>query len=263
MSIYKEEEGVYKIRWREGGRQRSLRVHGSYALAEKIERKKLSIRDENRHLDVKKEVNFKMTALIARYSEQYGSKKMSQDREKSIVAGIRAALGHLFVREVDGNAVARWYGNLTTEKNLSAGTAVRHFNVMHHMMEKAATIWTKDTGIDRNPADQVEIIRPNDERERYLTAQELPALKGSLDEKMYRKGARVINERFYRLRMIVLIAVMTGMRIAEIFALRWSDLLYKEELIAVRSKLKRGKVRYVPMFAELANELRKYPAVIG
>ena len=73
----------------------------------------------------------------------------------------------------------------------------------------------------------------------------------------------MINETFYRLRMIVLIAVMTGMRIAEIFALKWSDLLYKEELIAVRSKLKRGKVRYVPMFAELANELRKYPAVIG
>ena len=51
---------------------------------------------------------------------------------------------------------------------------MRHFNVMHHMMEKAATIWTKDTGIDRNPTDQVEIIRPNDERERYLTAEELP-----------------------------------------------------------------------------------------
>ena len=51
----------------------------------------------------------------------------------------------------------------------------------------------------------------------------------------------MINETFYRLRMIVLIAVMTGMRIAEIFALKWSDLLYKEELIAVGSKLKRGK----------------------
>jgi hypothetical protein len=30
---------------------------------------------------------------------------------------------------------------------------------MHHMMEKAATIWSKETGIARNPADDVEVNR--------------------------------------------------------------------------------------------------------
>jgi integrase len=53
------------------------------------------------------------------------------------------------------------------------------------------------------------------------------------------------------------------MRIAEIFGLNWCDVLYKEELIAVRSKLKGGKVRYVPLTPGLAAELRWYPAVIG
>ena len=57
MSIHKKSEGVFEVRWREGGRQKSLRVHGSHELARKIERKKMSIRDENRHLDVKREVN--------------------------------------------------------------------------------------------------------------------------------------------------------------------------------------------------------------
>ena len=32
----------------------------------------MSIRDENRHLDVKKEINFRMSDLIDRYWEQYG-----------------------------------------------------------------------------------------------------------------------------------------------------------------------------------------------
>ena len=50
MSIHKKSEGVFEVRWREGGRQKSLRVHGSHELARKIERKKMSIRDENRHL---------------------------------------------------------------------------------------------------------------------------------------------------------------------------------------------------------------------
>jgi len=263
MSIHKEPDGVYRIRWREGGRNRSIRVRGSHELAKKIERKKMSARDENRHLDVRREVNFRMSALIARYQDEYASKKKSWNREKSILEGISQDLGHLFVREVDGTAVQGWYRGLTEVKELSAGTAVRHFNVMHHMMEKASVIWSKETGIDRNPADQVEVYRPDDQRERYLSAEEISTLKCSLDKKMYRADTREINRTFYRLRMIVLIALTTGMRIAETFGLTWTDLHYSEGLIAVRSKLKGGKIRYVPMTPELAVELRKYPAVIG
>lgn len=258
MSIHKKSEGVFEVRWREGGRQKSLRVHGSHELARKIERKKMSIRDENRHLDVKREVNLRMSALIDRYWKQYGIKKRSADREKSILEGIRSELGKSFVREVDGNAVSRWYENLTAVHELSPGTAVRHFNVMHHMMKKAATIWTKDTGIDRNPADQVEVKRPDDQRDRYLSEDELRRLKIALDEKIYRKGTHDFNKTFCRLRMIVLIAVTTGMRMSEIFGLKWSDVMYNEGLLAVRAKLKGGKMRYVPMPPELADELRRY-----
>ena len=85
----------------------------------------------------------------------------------------------MFVREVDGDAVARWYEDLTAVRRVfRAGTAVRHFNVMHHMMEKAATIWSKETGIDRNPADQVEVKRPDDQRDRYLSAEEIRETEG-------------------------------------------------------------------------------------
>jgi integrase len=263
MSIEKVADGVYKIRWREGGRQPSLVVHGPHELAKKILRKKLTARDENRHLDVKKEVNFRMAALIDRYWEQYGSKKKSQDREKGILKGIRAELGDRFVREVDWTDVDRWYQRLMAEKGLSQGTAVRHFNVMHHMMGKACTIWSKDTGIDRNPADEVEVKRPDDQRSRYLSVEEIRSLKVALDEKMYRKAGKGINETFFRLRLIVLTALTTGMRISEIFGLTWNDLQYKEELIAVRAKLKGGKFRYVPLPPELAAEFRKYPVVFS
>src|SRR5580693_6283220 len=113
MSIHEEHDRVWKVRWREGGRNRSVRVHGSFELAKKIERKKMGVRDENRHLDVKREINFRMSALIDRYWTHYGVKKLSADREKSILNGIRVALGTRFVREVDGYAVSRWYDDLT------------------------------------------------------------------------------------------------------------------------------------------------------
>ena len=102
-------------------------------------RKKSNVRkcqfaDENRHLDVKREANFRMSTLIDRYTKEYGSKKKSSDRETSILKRIKRELGNYFVREVDVPAIQRWFGGLT-EDGLSAGTAVRHFNVMHHMME--------------------------------------------------------------------------------------------------------------------------------
>ncbi len=127
MSVTKKRDDCYVIRWREGGHRRSLLVHGPADLAKKILRKKLSLRDEGRHLDIKREINYRMSDLIDRYWLHYGRKKRSADREKSIVEGIRAELGRLFVREVDGMAVQRWYENLTGVRNLSAGTAVRHY----------------------------------------------------------------------------------------------------------------------------------------
>lgn len=155
-------------------------------------------------------------------------------------------------------------------KKLAPGTALRHFNVMHHMMKKAATIWSRETGIDRNPADLVEIRRPDDQRDRYLSKEEMQRLRLCLDEKIYRKNSRYrsghgkeINQTFFRLRLIVLAALMTGMRMAEIFGLPWSDVLYSENVIAVRAKLKKGKMRYVPLSPELASEFRRYPATLG
>jgi integrase len=108
----------------------------------------------------------------------------------------------------------------------------------------------------------VEVYRPNDQRDRYLDVEEI-RLKSALDSKMYRQARKGINETFSRLRLIVLIALTTGMRIAEVFGLKASDAQYREGLIAVRAKLKGGKMRHVPMASELAEELRRFPAILG
>ena len=163
----------------------------------------------------------------------------------------------------DGIAVQRWYENLTGVRGVADNTAVRHFNVMHHMMEKASTIWSKETGLDRNPADLVEVRGPDDSRERYLSEEELRRLMEALDERMYRKGTKDFNQTNLRMRLIVLLAVSTGMRSAEIHRLRWSDVRYSEGLLAVRAKLKKGKERFVPMTSDLAEKIRRFPTVIG
>jgi hypothetical protein len=35
VSIHRKSDGVFEVRWREGGRNKSLRVHGAYELAGK------------------------------------------------------------------------------------------------------------------------------------------------------------------------------------------------------------------------------------
>src|SRR5215469_7203872 len=106
MSIHRIGDEKFKIRWREGGRNKSLIVNGSHEVAKKILRKRLSARDENRHLDIRKEVNYRVSKLIDRYSAEYGTKKKSHSRERSVLEGIRDELGNLFVRELaDGVSI--------------------------------------------------------------------------------------------------------------------------------------------------------------
>ena len=169
----------------------------------------------------------------------------------------------MFLVELRQRLRQEWYDNLTDVRELAVNTAERHFHVMHHMMRKASTIWATTTGIDRNPADQVEVEHIDDTRKRYLSEEELLRLKVALDERMYRKGTKDINKTNLRLRLLVLIAVSTGMRRGEVFRLEWKDILYGEGLIAVRARLKKGKIRLVPMPPELAAEIRRYPSVIG
>ena len=91
----------------------------------------MSARDENRHLDIKREVNFRMTELIDRYWNEYGSKKKSSDRERSVLNVIREELGAMFVREVDGQAVDRWYQGLTAKRGLSPDRKSTRLNSSH------------------------------------------------------------------------------------------------------------------------------------
>ena len=54
-------------------------------------------------------------------------------------------------------------------------------------------ISSKETGIDRNPADQVEVCRPDDQRERYLSAEEIGSLKRSLDQTINFKSFELLD----------------------------------------------------------------------
>ena len=107
---------------------------------------------------------------------------------------------------------------------------------------------------------RVEFVNGIDDR---LAKAELRRLKPALDGKRLRKGTKDLKGTTQMTRLVVLLALTTGMRASEIFGLRWPDVMYDEGLLAVRAKLKGGKMRYVPMLPEVAGELKRYPVVIS
>ncbi len=115
----------------------------------------------------------------------------------------------MFVREVSGTDIERWRDNLRDKRRLAENTIARHFDVMHHLMKKASTIWSEETGLSRNPADLVEVKRPDDSRDRFLSKRELERLKVALDDKIFRQGTQALNQTNCRMRLIVLIAIST------------------------------------------------------
>jgi integrase len=135
-----------------------------------------------------------MSALIDRYWTHYGARSVRRPGEER--SGWHRP-------NWAGCSSGRWTGRRGAlvrkphrHPRSVAGTAVRHFNVMHHMMEKASTIWSKETGIDRNPADQVEVKRPDDARDRYLSEDELRRLKQALDERSTGRAQKISTRRF-------------------------------------------------------------------
>lgn len=84
-------------------------------------------------------------------------------------------------------------------------------------------------------------------------------MKRVLDEMQYQRGrGRAINQTNLRMRMKTLLSFGAGLRSGEIDKLVVADLLFDQELIAVRTKSKRSPMRYVPMPPELAEELQRY-----
>jgi integrase len=65
--------------------------------------------------------------------------------------------------------------------------------------------------------------RPDDQGTDTWRLMRSKASMAPLEEKMYRKAGKSINQTFFKLRLIVLVALTTGMRIAELLGLNWND----------------------------------------
>jgi integrase len=119
------------------------------------------------------------------------------------------------------------------------GTINRELACLRTLLNKAVE-WGK---LESNPMAKVRRFKEPPPRDRFLTREE---------------ARRLVDAAGPSLRPIVIVALGTGMRRGEIFALKWTDLDFARGIISIMMS-KSGKPRKVPMSGAVAEALGAVP----
>jgi integrase len=230
------------------GRRRVRRSLGAnkflaQAKVEEIEREILlglgSIDHTKRNMTIRELANeyLSATAFRRRPRTQYDEKNRF---EKSILP----ALGDLRLCDVSQRHLEQWISDKCGEGQ-RPGSVNRYVCTLKAMF-KAALEWEY---IPRNPAAKIKQLKDTERSIRFLEPEEASRLL-----------IEARNAPAY-LFPIVLLALHTGMRRAEILHLRWQDLDFRREEIRIENmaehKTKSGRVRTVPMTEQVRDYFRE------
>lgn len=134
--------------------------------------------------------------------------------------------GDRYMDEISPDMVERY--KIFRQQDIKVSTINRELSCLRCIFNKAIA-WGMFSGI--NPMKRVKLFKENNTRVRYLETNEI---------------ARLLHECDEPLKSIVVVALNTGMRKAEIQQLRWEDIDFNRNVIVIR-KQKNGETSYQPI----------------
>jgi integrase len=178
--------------------------------------------------------------LMDRYLEwsQVNKRPGSYQRDLASTKHLKAAFGK---RRLDG--ITAWAVEHYKKERREAGgmpaTVNRELACLRHMLNKAV-----EWGLAReNPMRGVKLFREDNQRTRILSEEEEARLLAACQE-----------SRSWRLRLVILTALHTGMRKGEILSLKKEDVDFQARYITV-GQTKNGHGRRIPLNATLKGAL--------
>ena len=235
-------------------------------------------RSRNRAAPTVKEMG---DALIARMRRDDLKKSHIETASGHLRKHINPLLGDMLVSEVVESDTERLVTRLTNA-GLAPKTIHNYIGTFHSVMGLAV----RGRHIERNPAAMAELPKVrksktlrflnHDELDRVISTplpesdQELVAAfppSRKKDRTSEFGGPQAVRDWWPVLRMLILMAAMTGMRLGELRALRWSDIDYRAMKIRVRREYVRGQYdtpkslgseRGIPLAARLVTELDEH-----
>lgn len=185
--------------------------------------------------------------LAADYEKQAKAKKSFHNEEyyiKTLLGYFTGrTISELTVLDIERFRTQRKESPTRGEKTRSGATVNREMACLRAMLNKAVR-WEL---IPKNPASQVKSFAESSGRNCFL----------SVDD-----AGRLLEACSRHLRPVVLCALETGMRRAEILGLRWSD-IRSGQIYLPGERTKNGKPREIPVSDALAEELRKLKPTFG
>ena len=162
---------------------------------------------------------------FAKYAEEWLERKKATHRSFAMTRGnVNSALNPTFGKvpldAITVGDINRWIGRQS--KTLKPSSVLRHFAVFKAIMNDAV----RNELIERNPADHADKIRGIEPRQRFVTEAEWRQIVETAErveaEQEARRGQTPQQIRGW-LRHFVVWAYNSGMRRAEILALRWPN----------------------------------------
>ena len=226
--------GNFWIDYYANGCRMREKVGPSKTLAKQALKKRQVEVAEGRFLDIKKkEPKIRFEEFSDLYAENYAKKKRSWDStDKLYLEKLKAFFGKKYLHEIDSFLVRQYQstrlGQDTYRKaKPSVGYINRELACLKCMFSQAIE-WGH---AKENPVKKIKFEKENNNRTRFLEAEELK---------------RLLDNCHPKLRAIILVAVNTGMRRGEIRTLKWRDVDIQRGFASL-DKTKNGEARNVPL----------------
>ncbi len=233
MSIFRKEKGgEWFIRYRDiNGKQRQVKAGKTKAIAQELERKLLAERDLQKRFGYKplKEITF--GEWVVEYLERIKSRvsKNTLINKISCFKNMSEIFGYKYLSEITEEDFYNYI------KNVSSGSAKTYQLALHTLLNEAG-----ECGFNV-PELKIKVGKRPPARVRYLTDEEAKRLLSNCHNK--------------ELKLLIKMALMTGMRKMEMLNLTWQDIDFNAKLIHIEES-KNGERRSVPINDSLMKGLK-------
>lgn len=222
--VYKK--GAYWVDYRFKGQRKRKKIGSSKAVADIYYKKVKVAIAENKFLDIDREPKLTFEELAEMYIELHAKpNKKSFEGDIKKIKILSKTFGDKYISDITPLMVDMYKAE--RRQKVSPATTNRDLACLKCMLNKAV-VWGK---LKENPAKNIKLFKENNKRTIYLEEPEINNL--------------LSNCHGY-LKVIVILALNTGMRKGEILNLKWDDIDFKMDIIYLLTT-KNGEKREIPM----------------
>ena len=235
MPIYKRKgkQGIsYQIAYQVNGKRVKENIGRDRKLAQIVLGKRLTEIAEGKYLDKDKVEKIRFEDFMDEYLQLHCKQKHKATSERDDIYYANVLKRHFsgkFLYEITPLDIEKFTSSL--KKSRSVATVNRYIAFLKSFFNRAIE-WGKTKN---NPMTHIKQSKENNKRTRFLEEDEIK---------------RLLENTSGALKSIIILALNTGMRQGEIFALKWRDIDYRRGIIHLIDT-KSGEGRQIPMNDEV------------